>query len=236
MSEENKNTLSLNEEIRDFNKEVLGRLDSPLVVHKKGDASYEDNTDQYEMNSTHNGEERPTLERHRFRKEKKKSKAPIVFLLIFAILASVFAGLYYSGKITFNGGETTTEKTTSTTESTTVDLVAKYQGTIVIKGTYIFVNGKEVNGIEGLQNAVKYEDASPNTFELIVEDENAQFFNNEVLPLLESLGFFTSETKVTHLDKTGLMAAAETTTLPPSTTQTTTTVPTTQPTTQAVSG
>ncbi len=217
MSEENnKNEInetpqpqSLNEEIRDFNKEVLKKPDSPLVVHKKGDASYEDNIDQYEMNSTHVGEERPTLERHRFRKEKKKSKAPIIIIIILVILAAVFAGLYYSGNITFNGGETTAASTTAATESTTEDIVAKYKGTIVIKGTYIFVDGVEVNGIEGLQNALKYEDPNPTAYEIIVEDENTGFLNNEVLAILESMGFFTEDTKVTHLDKTGLMAAGE---------------------------
>ena len=66
--------LTDNEEIKEFNKEVLGKLDSPLVVHIKGDASYEEDTSAFEMNETHTDEERPTLMRHRFRKEKKSKK------------------------------------------------------------------------------------------------------------------------------------------------------------------
>ena len=217
MAEETKNEIvkeeataqSLNEEIKEFNKEHGVTLDSPLVVHKKGDVSYEENTDAYEMNETHTGEARPTLVRHRFRKEKKNSNKPYIIIGAIVIIAAVFAGLYYTGNITFGEKETTTKPTT---ESTTEDLVAKYKGTIVIKNTYIFVNGLEVNGIEGLQRELKYDDPSPTAYEIIVEDENTDFLNLEVLALLEDMGFFTDETQVTHLDKTGLMAREEMTT------------------------
>ncbi len=209
VTEEKKETAqSLNAELKEFNKEHNVTLDSPLVVHKKGDYSYEEKTDDYEMNETHTGEERPTLKRHRFKKEKKKSKLPYVIITLIVILAAVFAALYYTGNITFGPKETTTKPTT---ESTTEDLLVKYKGTIVVKGTYIFVDGKEVNGIEGLQDALKYEDPSPTAYEIIVEDENTEFLNLEVLALLEDMGFFKKGSQVTHLDKTGLMAAAETT-------------------------
>lgn len=198
----------MNEELKEFNKDVLGKPDAPLVVHKKSDASYGENTNQYEMNETHTGEERPTLKRHRFRKENKKSKAPMVMLVLLVIAVAVFAGLYFTGNITFGERETTT---VPTTVPTTTDIVASYEGTIVVKDTYIFVNGEEVNGIEGLQKELKYEDASPTAFEIIVEDENTDFFNMEVLALLEDMGFFDKTTQVTHLDKTGLIAAEETT-------------------------
>jgi len=39
-----------------------------------------------------------------------------------------------------------------------------------------------------------------------------------VLLILEKMGFFDSTTTITHIEKTGLIAEAETTTLPPETT------------------
>ena len=52
------------------------KLDSPLVVHKKGDASYQEEGNEVSMQNTHVDEDSdaPTLERHRFKKEKKKKK------------------------------------------------------------------------------------------------------------------------------------------------------------------
>ena len=47
---------NINEELKEFNKEHNIKLDAPLVVHKKGDVSYEESTDAYEMNETHGGE------------------------------------------------------------------------------------------------------------------------------------------------------------------------------------
>ena len=52
------------------------RLDSPLVVHKKDDASYQETAGEISMSATHTDEESgdtPTLERQRFKKKKKKS-------------------------------------------------------------------------------------------------------------------------------------------------------------------
>ena len=221
---EDEKAQSLNDEIKEFNKEHLGTLDSPLVVHKKGDVSYEESTEAYEMNETHGGEERPTLKRHRFKKEKKNPKRGYVIITLIIVIAAVFAGLYYTGNISFGQKETTTK---AKTEATTKDLLETYKGTIVVKDTYIFVDGVEVNGIEGLQNALKYEDPSPTRYEIIVEDENSNFFNYEVLALLTDMKFFDKTTRVTHLDDTGLMASEETSVA--------TTQQVTQATTQAVS-
>ena len=56
------------EEIKEEN------LDFPLVVHKKDDASYQEANTEVSMQNTHVDEDSdmPTLERHRFKKEKKK--------------------------------------------------------------------------------------------------------------------------------------------------------------------
>ena len=64
------------------------QLDAPLVVHKKSDASYQDGGINVDMNETHIEEEKkPTLERHRFKKDpnKKSNKAPVALLIIFIL-------------------------------------------------------------------------------------------------------------------------------------------------------
>ena len=207
MSDENK-IVTDNDEIKEFQKEVMGKLDNPLVVHKKSDASYQEDASAYEMNQTHNEEAKPTLERHRFKKEpKKKGNSITVLLLVLILCAGVFAGLYYTNHLPFQKEKVTT--TQAVTEESTTDIVQKYQGTIVIKDTYIFVNGLEVNGIEGLQKTIKYDEASPTAFEIIDEHANTDFLNYDVYPLLTDLGFFGDKTVVTHIDKTGLMAQEE---------------------------
>lgn len=217
-----------NDEIAQFNKEVLGKLESPLVVHKKSDASYEDTASSLEMNETHTGEERPTLKRHRFKKESKKKHPWVAPLIIVVIIASVFAGLYYSGNLDFKKKEATTAPTETTTETTT-SLQQAYQGKILVKGTYIFVDGIEVNGIEGLQNALKYVDPSPTAYEIVKENENSDFLNNDILPLLQGMGFYDESTVITNVASSGLMAAEEMTTLPP-----VTEVPVTEAPTEAI--
>lgn len=210
------------EELDEVKEEVVNKLDNPLIVHKKGDASYEEDTSAYEMNQTHNEDEAPTLERHRFRKDpSKKGSNRTVILLLAIILVCVFLGLYCTGHLPF-GKEETTAPTAETVEETT-DISEKYIGKIVVKDTYIFVDGVEVDGISGLQNAIKYTDASTTAYEIIDEHADADFMNYDVYPILTDLGFFGDDTVVTHIEKTGLMSeeettVAETTTAAPETT------------------
>lgn len=216
--EESKKIITDNDEIDRLNKDVLGKLESPLIVHKKSDASYEENVSAFEMAETHNDEERPTLTRHRFKKSnKQKHRGLKIFIVIIVISAAVFAALYYTGNITFNTKETTIKPTQTTTEATTT-LEEAYLGKIVVKNTYIFVDGVEVDGIKGLQNALKYSDPSPTAYEIVIEgtsqEFNDDFYNYEVLPILQNLGFYGESTVVTHIESTGLTAAAETTTVP----------------------
>jgi hypothetical protein len=205
-----------NDEIEELNKAVLGKLESPLIVHRKSDASYEENASSLEMNETHTDEERPTLTRHRFRKDpKQKHKGLKIFIAVIVILAAVFAALYYTGNITFNSKETTVKVTESTSETTT-SLQQAYEGKIVIKNTYIFVDGVEVDGLDGLQKTLRYEDPSPTAYEIIIEgseDEiNDSFYNYDIYPLLQKMGFIDKTTVVTHIVSTGLVADEETTT------------------------
>lgn len=195
-------------------------LDAPLVVHKKSDASYHENQTDLIMNDTHIEDDGPTLERHRFKKDpNKKNNKYIVLLVIIVIIAAVFAGLYFSGNIGHKDSDKTT--TAATTEEETTSLQEAYAGTIVIRSTYIFVDGVEVDGIEGLQTELRYVEPSPTAYTIIDEGADSDFLNNEVLPLMLDLGFYNEETDITHKQSTGLLTMAEIeamqNTLPPET-------------------
>lgn len=184
------------------------KLDSPLVVHKKTDASYDESVSDYTMEETHIEEEQPTLERHRFKKDNKKgSKKPLVVAIIILVLVVVFGALYLTGNISFK--KTSDYKKPVTTTQTTTSLQEAYKNTIVVKGTYIFVDGVEVDGIEGLQDALKYEDQSTTRYTIIDEDADSIFLNDNVLPILQSMKFYDKNTKITHKESTGLMAKEE---------------------------
>jgi len=219
----------MSEEIRNENKDETqqsAKLDNPLVVHKKGDASYEESAQPLEMNDTHIDEGETSLQRHRFRKEKRGYGGLIAVLIIIVIIAGAFSALYFTGNIRFTNQTTTTAKQTTTTEPVTT-LEEAYEGTIVVKGTYIFVDGVEVSGIQGLQKALKYEEKSTTAYTIIDENANSEFLNFDILPLLSEIGFYGEDTVITHKASTGLIAEAETTTLPPETTTTTTATSTT---------
>ncbi len=185
------------------------KLSSPLVVHHKQDASYQETASELELSETHEEDSEHTLERHRFRKNKEKSgKKSIILLAFVVILASVFCALYYTGNISF-GEKKTTASVTNATSETTTDLVEAYKQTIVIKNTYIFVDGLQVDGINGLQQALKYVDSSETPYRIINEDADGHFLNLEVLPILMELGFYDESTEIEHKNLTGLMAKEE---------------------------
>lgn len=181
------------------------KLDSPLIVHKETDASYEENNTELDVNITHIDEDTVTLERHRFKKVKKKSKAPYVFCAVLIIIA-VFAGLYFGGVIPkfFDKVETTVPVSKSS-ESTTEE--NRFKGIITVKGTYLFFEGKEINGTEELISEIKY--ANENT-SFIIQDENADstFLNDEILPILTS---YNIQYEVKFIVSSGLMSVNETT-------------------------
>ena len=192
------------------------KLDSPLIVHKKSDASYQDTASEAEMNETHSDDEGPTLERHRFKKKGKKKGKGLVIVIIIVILAAVFAGLYLTGNITFDNNKTTTAASTTKQVETTVNYAEEYKNTIVVKGTDIYVDSQKVDGIEGLQEALKYEEKSTTRYTIIDENADADFLNLEVLSILESMGFYDESTTIKHVDSTGLESTAQT---PSSTTE-----------------
>lgn len=158
------------------------KLDNPLVVHKENDASYQEIASEVSMSNTHTDEESeiPTLERHRFRKEKKKKKWPWIFIIIVAAAVVVLVVLHNKGYI--DSTPKTTESTTR--KSYTTQEENKFEGIITVKGTYIFFEGEEVDGIRGLERKIKYLDAGTS---FVVQDEKADsnFLNDDVLPILE---------------------------------------------------
>lgn len=167
----------------DYNDE---HLDSPLVVHKVTDASYHETENNVDVNATHIEEETATLERHRFKKEKKSSKWPIILTFLVVVVA-VFCYLYFSGSLAGIGLGTAQ---TTTTEPASEDYTMPanpYEGIITVKGTYIFFEGEEVDGIEGLESEVRYLDAGTS---FVVQDEDADstFLYEEVIPLLDQYG------------------------------------------------
>lgn len=179
------------------------RLDSPLVVHNENDASYENSDENLTMSKTHTKHEGPTLERHRFKKDKSKSsKKFLTFVIIIVILAVVFCALYFTGNIKFNSNEATAPA--STTTETTMSLEEAYAGTIVVKDTYIFVDGEEVDGIEGMQSALRLKEASTTAYTIINDSADADFIDNGVIPVLYKMNFYDENTEVLH-KKTALV-------------------------------
>ena len=164
------------------------KLDNPLVVHKKGDASYQEEGNEVSMQNTHVDEDSdaPTLERHRFKKEKKKKKWPYVLAVIVVAAVVVIALLVNNGTINLSKKETTS----ASTKSYTTDVVNPFKDTITVKGTYIFYEGTELDDIGSLEREIKYQDADK-TF--TVQDEHA-------------------DSNVTHIQSSGLISKYEATT------------------------
>ncbi|MCH5321806.1 MAG: hypothetical protein J1E36_08565, partial [Eubacterium sp.] len=180
------------------------KLDSPLVVHKKSDASYQETAAEVTMNATHTDDDssdKPTLERHRFRKEKKKKKWPYVLLVLVAIAMAVLCALVYSDVIPVREKETTTTTTRSYTTQPTND----FEGIITIKGTYIFFEGEELDGIKALEKEIKYLDEGT---KFVIQDENADsnFLNFEVL---STLSLYNIDYEIKHIVSSGLKSRYE---------------------------
>lgn len=187
-------------------------LEAPLVVHKKSDASYKETAEDVVMVETHLEDDGPSIKRHRYKKTREqKANKSFVFLLAIIVIAVAFGVVFAMGGFDKVADTKTTTQKQTTTELTT-SIEQAYEGTIVIKGVYIFVDGVEVNGIEGLQQALKYEDKSTTAYTIISEDADASFLNDDILPLLMDMGFYDDKTEITHKVSTGLVAYEETTT------------------------
>lgn len=182
------------------------KLDNPLIVHKESDASYQETASEVSMSFTHTEDDSdmPTLERHRFKKTKKKKKWPWILVGVIAVVVAACVALYYNGYFKTESNDTTT----TTRKSYTTQAVNEYEGIITVKNTYIFFEGKEVDGIQGLIKEIKYLD--PGTY-FVVQDEKADsnFLNFDVLPILEQ---YNIKYDVKYVASSGLMAEKELTT------------------------
>ena len=186
------------------------KLDSPLIVHKKDDASYQETATEFDMSATHTddeGDDVPTLERHRFRKEKKSKKGVWVLITLIAVAVAVVCALFYSGVLPPGKEHVTTTKPERTYTTAQVN---EFKGIITIKGTYIFFEGTEVDGLSGLEREIKYLDKGT---KFIVQDEDADsnFLNFDVLSLLSQYGI---DYDIKHIVSSGLESKYETTKAP----------------------
>lgn len=181
------------------------KLDSPLIVHKVTDASYQKTANEVEVDLTHIDDNRSTLVRHRFRRERKKKKWPYVLIAVFLIVIAVICGLYYGGIFKTSGNMENEESETSGSYYTTEE--NKYKGIITVKGSYVFFEGREMDGTEELIKEIKYLD--PGT-KFIVQDENADdsFLGEEILPVLSEYGI---EYEVKFVISSGLQSKYEAT-------------------------
>lgn len=189
-------------------------LDSPLVVHKESDASYQDSTSDMEMNSTHADEEEelPTLERHRFKKKKKSKKGIWFVVIVIAIAVGVVCAVHYSGVL--NQSKANTDTTAKKSYTTQVE--NKFKGVIVVKGSYIFFEGTEVDGIKGLEKEIKYLDKNTK-FTIWDEDADTSLLNDQN-GVLSTLSRYEFQYDITHKVSSGLKSKYETTTAPTTTT------------------
>lgn len=179
------------------------KLDSPLIVHKVTDASYQKTANEVEVDLTHINDGGSTLERHRFRRVRKKKKWPYVLIAVFLIIIAVICGLYYGGIFKTSENDENTEPETSGSYYTTEE--NKYKGIITVKGSYIFFEGNELDGTEALAKEIKYLDQGT---KFIVQDENADdsFLSEEILPLLNDYGI---EYEVKFVISSGLQSKYE---------------------------
>jgi len=183
------------------------RLGSQLIVHKETDASYEECASEVNVSKTHIEENKATLERHRVKKKKKNSKAPY-FICAVMVLAAVFVGLYYGGIIPdfLNLNKETTAPQVSNSQVSTTE-ANRFEGIITVKGTYLFFEGKEIDGTEALISEIKYLDSGKS---FIIQDENADstFLNDEIIPILTS---YNIPYEVKFVVSSGLIGKNETT-------------------------
>lgn len=181
------------------------RLDSPLIVHKESDASYQETATEVTMNATHSDDDSdvPTLERHRFKKNKKKRKWHYVLLVFIAVAVAVLLAFKYSGAVDFSNKEAATQAPSSRVYVTEPE--NKFEGVIVVKGHYIFFEGEELDGLEELEKSIKYLDKGT-SFKIWNEDADSDFLNFEVLTLLTR---YDIKYEIEHKVSTGLVSKYE---------------------------
>ncbi len=179
------------------------KLDSPLIVHKVTDASYQEMASEVSVDFTHtDSESTATLERHRYRKVKKAKKWPYVLIAVIVAAVIVITALYFSGVIkpASKNEDNTNTGYVSTTEN-------RFAGIITVKNTYVFFEGKEIEGAAELASEIKYLESGT---KFVVQDEKADetLLNQEIIPTLDSYGI---QYEVKYVVSSGLTSKYETT-------------------------
>lgn len=181
------------------------KLDSPLIVHKVTDASYQEMASEVSVDFTHTDlENTATLERHRYRKVKKPKKWPYVLIAVIVAAVIVVVTLYFSGVIKFpHSGKQEKESNTGYVQTSE----NRFKGIITVKNTYIFFEGREVEGVSGLTSEIKYLDEGAS---FVIQDESADetLLSQEILPTLDSYGI---KYEVKYVVSSGLNSKYETT-------------------------
>lgn len=181
------------------------KLDSPLIVHKVTDASYQEMASEVSVDFTHtDSESTATLERHRYRKVKKAKKWPYVLIAIVVAVVILITTLYFSGVIKPANKDKDKDNTNTGYVSTTEN---RFSGIITIKNSHVFFEGKEIEGAAELASEVKYLESGT---KFIVQDEKADetLLNQEILPTLDSYGI---QYEVKYVVSSGLTSKYETT-------------------------
>ena len=176
-------------------------LDSPLVVHKERDASYNGcpNFDLMNKTVTDETDSLPSIERHRFKKKKKNpNKNKIITIVLLVVLVAVCVGV----TVHFvNNGKSNDKKNSVTTEETTKSLQEEFKNTITVQGTTIYYEAEVINNVVELENNIKF---LPKDTQIIIQNEHADsdFFESVKEVVLQCE--FENEPKVEFIQSSGL--------------------------------
>lgn len=176
-------------------------LDSPLVVHKESDASYNGcpNFDLMNKTAIDENDTAPSIERHRFKKKKKNpNKNKIITIVLLVVLVAVCVGV----TVHFvNNSKSNENKNSVTAEETTKSLSEVFKNTITVQGTTIYYEAEVIDNVVELESNIKF---LPKDTQIIIQNEHADsdFFESVKEVVLQCE--FEKEPKVEFIQSSGL--------------------------------
>lgn len=176
-------------------------LDSPLVVHKESDASYNGcpNFDLMNKTAIEENDTAPSIERHRFKKKKKNpNKNKIITIVLLVVLVAVCVGV----TVHFvNNSKSNENKNSVTAEETTKSLSEVFKNTITVQGTTIYYEAEVIDNVVELESNIKF---LPKDTQIIIQNEHADsdFFESVKEVVLQCE--FEKEPKVEFIQSSGL--------------------------------
>lgn len=176
-------------------------LDSPLVVHKESDASYNGcpNFDLMNKTAIDENDTAPSIERHRFKKKKKNpNKNKIITIVLLVVLVAVCVGV----TVHFvNDSKSNENKNSVTAEETTKSLSEVFKNTITVQGTTIYYEAEVIDNVVELESNIKF---LPKDTQIIIQNEHADsdFFESVKEVVLQCE--FEKEPKVEFIQSSGL--------------------------------